>query len=120
MNCKDKEKAHERRRLRVRRRVYGTADRPRLSVYFSAKHMYAQCINDDDQVTVASLSTMGAGVRDKKIKPNVSGAGEFGAEFGKHVLACGVKQVVFDRGTRKFHGVVASFAKAARESGLGF
>ncbi|MDR2735655.1 MAG: 50S ribosomal protein L18 [Puniceicoccales bacterium] len=120
MNCKNKKKSQERKKLRVRQRIHGTTLRPRLSVYFSAKHVYAQCINDDTGSTVAALSTLSSKFKDKKLKPNVDGAGEFGLEFGKHALACGVKQVVFDRGIRKFHGVVASFANAARSSGLSF
>ncbi|MDR0351041.1 MAG: 50S ribosomal protein L18 [Puniceicoccales bacterium] len=120
MNYKDKKKSSERRRLRIRRRIHGTGDRPRLSVHFSTKHVYAQCIDDDTGLTIAALSTLALPLRDKKIKPNVNGASEFGIEFGKHVLSYGIKQVVFDRSTKKYHGVIASFANAARESGLSF
>ncbi|MDR1458352.1 MAG: 50S ribosomal protein L18 [Puniceicoccales bacterium] len=120
MNYKNKKKSQERRRLRVRRRIHGTDNRPRLSVHFSAKHLYAQCINDDAGLTIAALSTISPTLKNENIRPNVSGAGKFGTEFGKHVLSCGVKQVVFDRGTRKFHGVVASFVNAVRDSGLSF
>ncbi len=107
------------RRKRVRKYVSGTAEKLRLAVHFSGKHIYAQCINDDLGVTVVALSTLDKNVRGKCL-PNVDGSGFFGKTFSEKAVAAGVTKVVFDRGARRYHGCVKAFADAARESGLVF
>lgn len=104
------------RHERLRKRVVGTAERPRLAVFRSLKHIYAQVIDDGAGVTIAAASSqekaLGAG--------SVSGAKQVGQEVAKRAQAKGIKQVVFDRGGCRFHGRVASLAEGAREAGLEF
>ncbi len=110
-----------RRKKRIRGKVNGTAERPRLSVYRSAKHIYAQIIDDDKGVTLAAASSL-----DKDLKGKIkNGAGkEAAGEVGKLIAArassAGVETVVFDRGGYIFHGRVKALADAAREGGLAF
>lgn len=114
---KSKSAARGRRHLRVRKRVVGTAERPRLVVTRSARHMVAQLVDDAQGVTVASASTMEADLRsleaDKTAK--AKRVGELVAERAK---AAGVEAVVFDRAGNKYHGRVAAVAEGAREGGL--
>ena len=114
-----------RRRMRraksVRVKVSGTAARPRLSVYRSAKHIYAQLIDDDAGATLASASTRVAGTKSEVSGLNKTDAAE---KVGQALAAAakdkGIEQVVFDRGGWPFHGRVAALAKGAREGGLQF
>ncbi len=114
---KSKSAARGRRHLRVRKRVVGTAERPRLVVTRSSRHMVAQLVDDAQGVTVASASTMEADLRsleaDKTAK--AKRVGELVAERAK---AAGVEAVVFDRAGNKYHGRVAAVAEGAREGGL--
>ena len=116
-SSKSKSAARGRRHLRVRKRVSGTAVRPRLVVTRSARHMFVQVVDDTKGVTVASASTMEADLRsfegDKTAKARK--VGELVAERAK---AAGVSAVVFDRGGNKYHGRVAAVADGAREAGL--
>ncbi|MEM6251451.1 MAG: 50S ribosomal protein L18 [Cyanobacteria bacterium P01_D01_bin.156] len=110
----------QRRHARIRRRIKGTAERPRLAVYRSNNHIYAQVIDDYQHHTLAAASTL-----DADAKGDGSGATkEASAKVGKLVaersLAQGIKQVVFDRGGNLYHGRVAALAEAAREAGLDF
>lgn len=109
------------RRRRIRHSVQGRADRPRLSVFRSLKHMYAQAIDDVQGRTLASVSTMEADLR-KELSSHggVAAAERVGREIGKRLSALGVQQVVFDRGGYRYHGRVKALADAARESGLRF
>jgi large subunit ribosomal protein L18 len=118
------DKKHElrrRRHYRLRRRVTGTTARPRLAVFRSLKHIYAQIIDDADGRTLAAASTMDAGLKGQlKTGGDLEAAkavGKLVAERGKEK---GVSQVVFDRGGFAYHGRVASLADAAREAGLDF
>ncbi len=108
-----------RRQVRVRKKVSGSPERPRLVVSKSAKHIFAQVIDDVAGRTLASASTMEADVRsaqgDKSAK-----AKQVGVELANRAKAAGVEQVVFDRAGHKYHGRIAALADGAREGGLGF
>jgi large subunit ribosomal protein L18 len=120
MQLKQKINLRERRRARVRKRIGGTAARSRLSVHFSSKHIYAQCINDEAQRTLVFLSTLSKECVAQKLSANVRSASVFGTIFGKRAVDAGIKTVVFDRGDRRYHGCVKAFAEAARGEGLEF
>ncbi len=109
----------QRRHLRVRKKVQGTAERPRLSVFRSSKHIYAQVIDDASGTTLASASTMEASAR-SGATGNVAAATAVGERVGARAKEAGVTSVVFDRGGFKFHGRVAAVAEAARAAGLEF
>lgn len=106
-----------RRKQRVRKKVAGTAERPRLVVFRSNHHIYAQVIDDDAGRTLASASTLADGV-DGGV--TVANAGSVGAAVGERARAAGVSRVVFDRGGYQYHGRVKALADAAREAGLEF
>ncbi|MEZ5276683.1 MAG: 50S ribosomal protein L18 [Opitutaceae bacterium] len=110
----------QKRRWRVRRKVSGTVERPRLAVHFSNKHIYAQCINDENGTTLVSLSTLDKALRSDKNAANVQGAVSLAKAFSEKAKAAGVTKVVFDRNGRRYHGCVKAFADAAREVGLEF
>jgi large subunit ribosomal protein L18 len=110
----------QKRKWRIRKKVTGTAARPRLSVKFSGKHIYAQAVNDETGSTVVFLSTLSADNRKSNVKGNVAGAQSLGAAFAEKAKAAGITSVVFDRNGRLFHGRVKTFADAAREGGLQF
>jgi large subunit ribosomal protein L18 len=110
----------QKRRWRIRKKVKGSASRPRLAVCFTNKHIYAQCIDDNDGRTLVFLSSLVKGKEPSAIKPNIAGAGEIGKAFAEKAKASGVESVVFDRSGRRYHGCVKAFADAAREAGLQF
>jgi large subunit ribosomal protein L18 len=110
-----------RRKRRVRLKLRSNAGgRPRLSVYRSSKHIYAQIIDDVQGRTLASASTKDADVGSLKTGADVDAAKAVGDLIAKRALAAGVKEVVFDRGGYMFHGRVKALAEAAREGGLSF
>lgn len=110
-----------RRRFRVRNRVRGTAERPRLSVFRSGKHIYAQVIDDLAGKTLAAASTQDKKVRSAAAKGyNLDAAKAVGSALAERALAAGVKQVCFDRREYRYHGRVAALADAARQAGLSF
>ena len=112
--------ARRRRRVRqgIRRKSQG---RPRLSVFRSSKHIYAQIIDDAGGRTVAAASTIDKSLRDKLSKGcDKAAAAEVGKLIAERALASGVKEVVFDRGAYLYHGRVKALAEAAREGGLSF
>ncbi|MCH1626067.1 50S ribosomal protein L18 [Fredinandcohnia quinoae] len=115
----DKNAVRRKRHIRVRSRVSGTAARPRLNVFRSNKHIYAQLIDDVNSVTLASASTM-----DKELNleaaGNVDAAQKVGELVAKRAIEKGIKAVVFDRGGYLYHGRVKALAEAAREAGLEF
>ena len=114
----DKNKSRQKRHLRVRNHISGTAERPRLNVFRSLSNIYAQVIDDIHGVTLVSASTM-----DKDFKNyggNIEAAKAIGAEIAKRALEKGISEVVFDRGGYVYHGRVAALAEAAREAGLKF
>jgi large subunit ribosomal protein L18 len=113
-----KAKRRVRRRAVIRSRVSGTPGRPRLSVYKSLNHFYAQVIDDLAGRTLAAASTKDDGTQGKT--GNATAAAAVGQRLAEKAKAAGVEQVVFDRGGFKFHGRVKAFAEAARKSGLKF
>ena len=111
----------ERRKLRIRKKVTGTESRPRLSVFRSTKHIYAQVIDDVKGVTVASASTLEKDVKGTlKTGADKAAAAAIGKLVAERALKAGVKDVVFDRGGYLYHGRVKALAEAAREGGLNF
>ena len=113
--------ARIRRHLRVRKRVHGTGEKPRLCVYRSLTHIYAQVIDDDRGHTIASASDVEADARGEvKGKQKSDIAKLVGELIGKRAKEQGVSTVVFDRGGYQFHGRVKALATAAREAGLKF
>jgi large subunit ribosomal protein L18 len=109
-----------RRHRRVRKKVHGTATRPRLAVYRSNKHISAQVIDDDAGVTLAAASTIEADQRATGSGATVSAATRVGELVAERAKAAGVTLVVFDRGGFAYHGRVAAIAEAARNAGLEF
>ena len=107
----------DRRHRRVRKKVTGTAERPRLAVFRSSKHIYVQAIDDLTGRTLVSASTMEAGLRGGTTA-TVDAAKNVGKLVGERAQAAGITTVVFDRGGFKYHGRVAAVADGARESGL--
>jgi len=108
------------RRSIIREKVKGTAERPRLAVRFTGKHVYAQAINDDSATTLVFLSSLDAELRKKKLAANVAGAKELGVAFALKAKAAGIASVVFDRSGAPYQGKVKVFADAARDGGLVF
>lgn len=119
MSLKNSQNTVKRRRLRIRKRVLGSVECPRLALHFSGKHLYAQCINDDKGETLAYLSTA-VGKNSSEFKVNIESVSTFGHEFGKLASEKGIVRVVFDRGVKKYHGRVKAFADAVREEGIKF
>ena len=102
---------------RIRRRMQGTAERPRLNVYRSLNHIYAQIIDDADGRTLVSASTLAG---KQKTGGNVAAAKEVGKQVAAKALEKGIKRVVYDRGGYLYHGRIRALAEAAREAGLEF
>ncbi len=119
--AKSKEESRVRREQSIRIRVHGTAERPRLTVFRSARHMYAQVIDDTKHQTIAAASTL-----EETLKGTVKGAKKkeqakaVGKAVAQKCLAKNITQVVFDRNGYKYHGRVQCLADAAREAGLKF
>lgn len=120
MNTIQKATLLQKRRWRVRKKVNGTAARPRLSVRFTTKHIYAQAIDDTAGSTLVFLSSLDAGLRKQNLKANLAGAKALGTAFADKAKAAGLSAVVFDRSGARYHGKVKTFAEAAREGGLVF
>ena len=108
-----------RRHARLRQKVSGTTERPRLAVFRSNRHIVAQVIDDTVGHTIAAASTVEAGMR-TKATGNAEAAAEVGRLVAARALEKGVARVVFDRGGAKYHGRIAALAEAAREAGLEF
>lgn len=107
-----------RRHSRVRRKISGTASRPRLAVYRSNRYIYAQVIDDLAGNTLAAASSQESGLRDSPL--NADTAAKVGSMLGERATEAGVSEVVFDRAGYKFHGRIRALAEAAREAGLEF
>ena len=120
MKLKLKKELLQKRRWRIRKKVKGSAERPRLTVKFTQKHMHAQCIDDVSGKTLVALSTVSPDLRKKNLSPNVSNAAEFGSLFAEKIKGAGAAAVVFDRGGRSYHGAVKAFADSVREKGIKF
>jgi len=114
----EKQSKRRRRKLHVRKHISGTSDRPRLSVYRSNKHMYIQAIDDVNNTTIASASTMEEDLR--SLKNNVENAKKVGLLIGERLKEKKVKTAVFDRNGYPYRGIVKSIAEGAREAGLKF
>lgn len=117
MKLQKKQSLAQKRRYRIRKKVQGSAERPRLAVHFSNKHIYAQCIDDVKGHTMAYVSSVGG---KDPLKANSEGAVALGKSIAEKAKAAGIESVVFDRAGRRYHGCVKSFAEAAREGGLQF
>lgn len=111
----------KRRHVRVRRRIHGTAERPRLNIFRSLSHIYAQVIDDDNGHTLLTVSTLDQELRDQLADKNKTEQAKLvGAMVAERALSKGIKQVVFDRGGFPYHGRVRALAEASREGGLDF
>lgn len=111
----------ERRHQRVRRKIAGTAARPRLCIHKSLRHLYAQVIDDDGGRTLCFATTNTKAMKaEVKHCANIAWAKKLGAEVGQKAKAAGIEAVVFDRGGYRYHGVIKAFGDAAREAGLKF
>lgn len=116
-----KRNARAARKKRVAKKVHGTPARPRLTVFKSLKHVYAQVIDDTTGQTLVAASTMGRDLRDGlKKTSDVSAAKAVGEAIGRKALARDISRVVFDRNGYPYHGKVKALAEAAREAGLEF
>ncbi|MBP3707351.1 MAG: 50S ribosomal protein L18 [Clostridia bacterium] len=114
----DRKMERERRHARVRTKISGTAERPRLCIYRSNKNLFAQVIDDVAGTTLVSCSTLD---KDIKLKAsNKEAAKEVGSAIAKKALAKKIENVVFDRSGYQYHGIIKEFAEAAREAGLKF
>ena len=122
MVSKDSRKENRmKKHQRIRNRFAGTAERPRLAVFRSNLHMYAQIIDDDAQTTLVAASTTEKAVKAELEKTNdVAAASYIGTLIAKRALEAGITEVVFDRGGFLYHGKVQALAEAAREAGLQF
>ena len=110
--------ARRHRHFRVRKKVHGTATRPRLAVFRSNRYIYAQVIDDDQGVTVASASSLEGKLAKKTL--NVDTANKVGELIGSRAKDAGIEEVVFDRGGFAYHGRVKALADGARKAGLEF
>ncbi|MEI7633043.1 MAG: 50S ribosomal protein L18 [bacterium] len=121
MLANQKEAARRRRRLRIRSKVSGTPDRPRLSIHKSLKHLYIQVIDDTTGRTLVEVTTNTKVAKaERKTFSNIACAKTIGRQIGEKAAAAGIMQVVFDRGGYPYHGIVRAIAEAAREAGLKF
>ncbi|WP_435022001.1 50S ribosomal protein L18 [Tundrisphaera sp. TA3] len=110
-----------RRQRHVRKRLLGTSERPRLAVFRSSKHIYAQVINDENGTTLASASTLDPTIRgDHPYGGNKAAAAVVGKLVAERAVQAGISKICFDRRSYKYHGRVQSLADAAREGGLQF
>ncbi len=115
-----KTQLNQRRRWRIRRKVRGVPERPRLTVRFTGRHIHAQCIDDTVGRTLVALSTAGKELKDRNLHANVAAATEVGKLLGEKAMQAGIGKVVLDRAGRRYHGCVKAFADAARAAGLSF
>jgi large subunit ribosomal protein L18 len=120
MALRDRKIIRDRIHARIRKRVTGTAERPRLAVHFSGKHVYAQVIDDDAGKTLVSAATTEEEIGGKKAGANRASAEKVGKAIAERLLSKKVENVVFDRGGFLYHGKVKALADAAREGGLKF
>ncbi len=117
----DKIRNHLRRKKRIRQKIFGTATRPRLTVYRSLQHIYAQLVDDERGVTVLGVSTLSKELKDKlKNADTIEAAKQVGALIAQKAREHNVHAVVFDRNGYLYHGRVKALAEAARENGLKF
>jgi large subunit ribosomal protein L18 len=115
---KTKKAQRLRRHRRIRRTIFGTAEKPRLSVCVTSKHIYVQFIDDENGRTLSATSTLDPKFRESGEKNNVAGAGKLGEIAAEKAKAVDIKASVFDRGGFKYHGKVKALADAVRKSGI--
>ena len=115
-----KSQARDRRRKAIRKRLRGTSERPRLAVFRSAKHIYAQIINDDDGKTLVAVSTLSKELTLDSDLKKVEQSFKVGQKLAEKAKAAGIDKVCFDRGGFLFHGRVKALAEGARKAGLNF
>jgi large subunit ribosomal protein L18 len=121
MRTEQKHNLALRRRWRIRKKVTGTKDRPRMSVCFSNQNIHVQFIDDEAGQTLAAASTLSKATPDRdKMAANVKSAKSLGTVAAQAAIGKGIKEVVFDRGAARYHGKVKALADAAREAGLKF
>lgn len=121
MSTAAKLKSRQRRHARLRQRIFGTAQRPRLNVYRSSAHIYAQIVDDSKGHTLVSASSLDASLRGSlKVTGTIEGAKAVGRLLAERAKSTGVVKVVFDRGGRVYHGRIKALAEASREGGLQF
>lgn len=121
LDVSKRERSRVRRHHRVRLRVYGTPDRPRMNVFRSNAHLYAQVIDDTTGKTLVSASTLDKEIKGKlKSGANLAAAVAVGRLVAERALQANLKSVVFDRGGYQFHGRIKALAEASREKGLKF
>src|ERR1051326_3945937 len=121
MRTEQKHKLAQRRHWRVRKKISGTKDRPRMSVCFTNKNIHVQFIDDTAGKTIAASSTISKATPDReKLAANAASAKTLGALAAQAALGKGIKEVVFDRSGARYHGKVKALADAAREAGLKF
>ncbi len=121
MKTEKHQKAASRRKQHVRKKTFGTPERPRLSVFRSNRHIYAQIIDDAAGATLVATSTRAKALRDQLVKTvNKEAAAAVGEALAKKALDVGIKCVCFDRNRFRYHGRVKSLADAARKAGLAF
>jgi len=122
MTSLSRKKQTQKRHKRLRRFLAGTQDRPRLSVFRSNNHIYAQVIDDDAQQTICAASTVDKELKKDSVKSssNCASSSDVGSLLAKRAIKKGIKQVVFDRGGNIYHGRVKALAEAARKGGLKF
>ena len=116
----DRNEVRKKRHLRVRKHIFGTAERPRLAVFRSLKHIYAQIIDDVNGVTLVTASSLEPSVREQIDGGNLEGAKKVGEMIAKKAQEKGIAIVSFDRGGNLYHGRIAALAEAARQAGLEF
>ena len=121
MRTEKKHRLGQLRHWRIRKKIQGTKERPRMSVCFSNENIHVQFIDDTTGATLASASTLNKSLPNRdKLGANVTSAKSIGTKAAEAAKSKGIKQVVFDRGTARFHGKVKALADAAREAGLQF
>ena len=121
MRTEQKQKLAQRRRWRIRKKISGTKERPRMSVCFTNKNIHVQFIDDSAGITVASASTASKATPERdKLAANAVSAKTLGTLAAQAALGKGIKQVIFDRSGARYHGKVKALADAAREAGLQF
>lgn len=120
MRTEKKHKLQQLRRWRIRKKVVGTKECPRMAVCFSSENIHVQFIDDEAGKTLAAISTVGKNSAAKDLSANVDGAKKVGELAAKNALDKGIKRIVFDRGGKLYHGKVKALADAAREAGLKF
>jgi large subunit ribosomal protein L18 len=121
MDRQAKIEARARRKKRIRKKISGSADAPRLCVYKSLHHMYAQLVDDNQGKVITGVSTLNKGLSSRiKTTGNAEAAKALGEEIGRKAQELGIKKVIFDRNGFKYHGRVKALADGAREAGLSF